>query len=263
MFKGEPGTRKSTCALSYPGPQYWFSWDRKMVNLKLPAKHWKLPAGHYTHDDYSDWNKAEIKLKQLQTTCPYKTIIVDSITSCGDAIMGQTKKLKSGQTRKSGAQSGKMISGIMVNELEDYNAEASAILDLVSMLKDVHEYHNVNVIIIAHVIQAEYRSITGETHFARSIVTAAKKVAAKIPVYCQEIYHFNIDRGFDVSGEGSYSLLTQHTGDDYAITSLPLPKKIVFGNDPLYSRWIKPALDEISTSETTSQTTETTEKKGW
>jgi hypothetical protein len=33
MFKGEPGTRKSTQALSFPGPQYWFSWDRKMNGI--------------------------------------------------------------------------------------------------------------------------------------------------------------------------------------------------------------------------------------
>ena len=35
MFKGEPGTRKSTQALSFPGPQYWFSWDRKMNRVSF------------------------------------------------------------------------------------------------------------------------------------------------------------------------------------------------------------------------------------
>ena len=42
MFKGEPGTRKSTQALSFPGPQYWFSWDRKMNGIYLPMKKWGI-----------------------------------------------------------------------------------------------------------------------------------------------------------------------------------------------------------------------------
>lgn len=249
MFKGEWGTRKSTSALSYPGPQYWFSHDKKMRSMILPMKHFGISPADVAYDDYNDWGKTEKKLKELQTTCPYKTIIVDSITSLGDSIMGQAKKAKVGVTRKSGASGGMSVAGIQVNELEDYNAESSAIADMISMLKDIHTYHKVNVILIAHVIQVEYRSVSGETHFSRSIVTAAKKVAAKIPAYCDEVYHFNIDRGFEAGGEGSYALLTEHTGDDYARTGLPLPKKIVFGNDPLYSKYIVPAIQKLKTSE--------------
>jgi AAA domain len=258
LFKGEPGTRKSTCALSYPQPQFWLSWDKKMRSMLLPMKHFGINPNQVHYEDYSDWSKAEMKLKQLQTDCPYKTVIADSITSCGDSIMGQTKKLKVGSTRKSGATAGKLVGGIGVNELEDYNAEASALLDMISMLKDIHQYHKVHVILIAHVIQVEYKSVTGETHFSRSIVTAAKKVAAKIPAYCEEVYHFNIDKGdFAVDAGGSYALLTEHTGDDFARTSLPLPKKVVFGNENLYSKYILPAMNELKGSKPAQTTTDT------
>ena len=267
MMKGEPGTRKSTSALSYPTPQFWLSWDRKMNGLLLPAKEWGVNPVDINYEDYQDWSRAELKLKQLQTTCNYKTIVADSITSLGDAIMGQAKKLKQGATRKSGASAGKSIAGIEVNELEDYNAESAAILDLISMLKDIHEYHGVHVILIAHVIQAEYRNTTNNTtHISRQIVTAAKKVAVKIPAYCEEVYHFNIDRGFEAGGEGAYSLLTEHTGDDFARTSLPLPKKIVFGNQPIYSRFVRPAMDQLKQTkpETKPQPTVTqTSQEGW
>ena len=248
LFKGEPGTRKSTAALSYPTPQFWLSWDKKMRSLLLPMKEWGINSTDIHYEDYSDWSAAERKIKSLQVNCNYKTIIADSITSCGDSIMGQAKKLKSGTTRKSGSSAGKTISGIEVNELEDFNAEASALLDMISMLKDIHQYHKVHVIMIAHVIQAEYRNTTNNTtHISRQIVTAAKKVAAKIPAYCEEVYHFNIDRGgnFEAGGEGSYALLTEHTGDDFARTSLPLPKRIIFGNEPLYGKYIKPAMDRL------------------
>jgi len=265
LFKGEPGTRKSTCALSYPQPQFWLSWDKKMKSMLLPMKNFGINPNQVSYEDYSDWSKAEMKLKQLQTSCPYKTIIADSITSCGDSIMGQAKRLKTGTTRRSGAAAGKQIAGIEVNELEDFNAEASALLDMISMLKDIHQYHKVHVILIAHVIQVEYKSVTGETHFSRSIVTAAKKVAAKIPAYCEEVYHFNIDKGFVEGAGGSYALLTEHTGDDFARTSLPLDKKIVFGNEPLYGRYILPAMNRLKADKpTTTEKVEPIETKtGW
>ncbi len=265
LFKGEWGTRKSSEAVSFPGPQYWFSYDKKMRSLILPMKNFGVKMSDISYDDYDDWNKADQKLRGLKTNCPYKTIVMDSITSLGDSIMGQTKRGKQGTTRASGAKAGMQIAGIQVNELEDYNAESSAIADMISMLKDIHTYHKVNVILIAHVIQVEYRSVAGETHFSRSIVTAAKKMAAKIPAYCEEVYHFNIDRGMEAGGEGSYALLTTHTGDDYARTSLPLPKKIVFGNEPLYSKYIVPAITSLKETKVVNEQPPTNKptEDGW
>lgn len=246
MFKGEPGTRKSTQALSYPTPQYWFSWDRKMRALVLPMKHWGIDPKLINYDDYDDWNNARARLEKMQSDCPFKTIVADSLTLCADAALRQTLKLKYGKVRQSGAEAGKTIAGIAINELEDYNAEASALQELLALLKDIHAYHKVNIILIAHVIQADYKTVTGETHMSRTIVTAAKKIAAKIPAHCDEVYHFNIEKGWvEGGGGGNYALLTEHTGDDFARTALPLPKKIVFGNDPLYSKYIVPAIAEL------------------
>src|SRR5438552_11504057 len=84
LFKGEPGTRKSTAALSYPKPSYWFSFDGKMNALSIPMKLWQIDPKLITFDDYTDWTKARNKLEQLQVNCPYKTIVIDSITSCAD-----------------------------------------------------------------------------------------------------------------------------------------------------------------------------------
>lgn len=251
MFKGEPGTRKSTCALSYPKPIYYFSWDRKMRSLLLPMRAWNIDPKEIQYDDYDDWSKARKKLEELQLNCAYKTIVIDSVTSLADCTLSQTMKLKKGQTRASGNQAGKVVGGIAINELEDYNAESAALAEMVALTKDIHTFHKVNVILIAHVIQADYKSVSGETHMSRTIVTAAKKIAAKIPAYCEEVYHFNIEKGIDVSAGGNYALLTQHTGDDFARTSLPLPKKILFGDNPLYSSYVKPAIDSLKTSLTT------------
>lgn len=247
MFKGEPGTRKSTQALSFPGPQYWFSWDRKMNGIKLPMRRWGIDPKHVTFDDYDDWTAPKKKLEQLQVNCPYKTIVCDSLTSMADMTLRQTTRLKYGVTRSSGAQAGKLIAGIAVNEIEDYNAESAALQELIALTKDINAYHKVNIILVAHVVKAEYRDTTKKTtHISRQIVTAGKNVAAKIPAYCGEVYHFNIKSGMQEGSGGDYTLLTEHTGDDFARSALGLDKEIVFNDKPLYETYIKPAIANMN-----------------
>lgn len=245
MFKGEPGTRKSTQALSYPKPMYWLSYDWKMRALNLPMKAWGINPKEIVFDDLTDWESGRNKLEKLQVDCPYKTVVVDSVTSLADSILRQTMKLKSGKSRSSGAAAGKMIGGIPVQEIEDFNAEASALSEMVALTKDIHKFHKINVILIAHVIQVDYKELSGVTHVSRSLVTAAKKIAAKLPAYCDEVYHFNVESAIDLSKGGEYALLTLHTGADFARTTLPLDSKIVFGNEPLYKGWIEPAIKKL------------------
>ena len=248
MFKGEPGTRKSTQALSFPTPQYWFSWDRKMMALKIPQRKWGIPDDAIDYDNYDDWNKGVKKLERFRSNCPYKTIVIDSITSCADTILRKVIQSRAGQTRASGDAAGKMIAGIPVSEIEDFNAEATALSELLALTKDIQSYHKINVILIAHVIQADYKSLTGKTHVSRTIVTAAKKIAAKIPAYCDEVYHFNITGG-GFGTEGNYGLLTTHTGDDFARTTLPLEREIAFGDKPIYETYLKPAIEKMKPTE--------------
>lgn len=268
MLKGEPGTRKSTAALSFPTPQYWFSWDQKMNGILIPAHKWGIDMKQVHYDDYSDWSTAKLKLEKLQLNCEYNSLIFDSLTSCADMTLHQTLKSKAGMTRQSGAKAGKLIAGIAVNEIEDYNAESSALQELIALTKDIQKYQKsqgrfVNIILIAHVVQAEYRNtLTNETHVSRTIITAGKKVAPKIPAYCSEIYHFNIKKGFDADAGGKYALLTQHTGDDFARTALPLEKEIVFEDQPLYSTFIKPAIEKLLPQKSQSQQPEQQFKVG-
>ncbi len=241
LLKGEPGLRKSTCALSYPTPQYWISTDQKMEALTLPSKRWGINPKDIQFDDYTDWDKPRAKLEQLQVNCPFKTIIIDSITSIGDCMTRQVKKIKS----KDG--SGKLIGGIPVSGFEEFNAESSAFQEMIALLKDIHKFHKVHIILIAHVLGARKDNDANKlTHHSRIIVTGAEKISAKIACYMTEVYHFNIEQAFDVdSGEGKYGLLTTHTGNDFARTSLPLERKINFNNDPLYEKYIQPAIDKL------------------
>jgi len=239
LMKGEWGTRKSTCSLTYPGPIYYIDWDKKMKALHIPMRAWGIDPRTIEYDSYKDWDAPRQKLEQFQVNCKFKTIVIDTITSGADSINRQTLQNK-GKDDK-----GKRIGGIPVNSIEDYNAEDSALKELIALTKDIHLYHKCNIILIAHVIQKEIKT-AGGTHMARLLVTAGKGIAQKIPGYCDEIYHFNIIPEVDTSKEPNYTLRTTHTGDDYARTSLPLQSQIVFNNRPLYPDFIKPAVDKMN-----------------
>lgn len=247
MLKGEPGTRKSTHALSYPRKQFWFSWDRKMSGILVPAKKWGIPLNEIDYEDYDDWNKPRIKLEQFQVQCPYKTLVFDSLTSCADMTLRQTLKLKAGTTRQSGAKAGKQIAGISVNEIEDYNAESSALNELVALTKDIHAFHKVNIILIAHVMDASYTNVTTQsTIISRTIVTAGKRVAAKIPAYCTEVYHHGIEKSMVEGQGGDYIAITENTGNDFARTALGLPTKLLLsGEKSLYGDYVLPAIEKL------------------
>jgi hypothetical protein len=240
MFKGEPGTRKSTAALSYPTPQYWISTDQKMEAMMLPAKRWGVKMSEVQYDDYTDWDKPRAKLEQLQVNCPFKTIIVDSITSIGDAMTRQVRKFKTQDN------TGKKIGNIPVSGFEEFNAESAAFQELIALLKDIHKFHGVHVILIGHILGARKDNDANKlTHHSRIIVTGAEKISAKIAAYMTEVYHFNIKPAFEADKEGQYGLMTVHTGNDYARTSLPLPQEIMFNNEPLYERYILSAINQL------------------
>lgn len=248
MLKGEPGTRKSTAALSFAelGDMFWFSFDRKMSGLLVPMRKWGIDPKKIQFEDYSDWDKPRQQLEKFIFGCPYKTLVIDSLTSMADMTLHQTLTAKAGLLRKGGKTAGKMVAGIAVNEIEDYNAESAALQELIALTKEIHITYKVNIILIAHVVQAEYRNtLTNETHVSRTIITAGKKVAPKIPAYCGEVYHFDIKKGPVIGEGGQYKLLTENTGDDFARTALDLPREIIFNDKPLYSGWIKPAIDKM------------------
>lgn len=243
MLKGEPGTRKSTCALSYPMPQYWISTDLKMNALTLPAQKWGIDLRRIEYDDYTDWDTPKRKLDQLETTCRFKTIIVDSITSIGDNMNLQISRVK--------GKSAYQIGGITVPTIEDYKAEASAFQQLMALLGSIRRYHKIHVVIIAHVVgQRSNNDGNKLTHHSRVIVTGGDKISAKISSYAHEAYHFNIQPGTTDDEVGSYTCLTAHTGNDYARTSLDLPQEIVFNDRQLFSNWIAPAIARMKAKPT-------------
>lgn len=253
LFKGEPGTRKSTSALSFPLPQYWFSVDKKMNALVIPARKWGIDFSKIEYDDYSSWSSASgnilSKLEKFRLNCSYRTIVIDSITSVGDSVNLQILGLKIGQKNQQGQDKGSTIGGIPINTLDDYKAEASAFSQLIAILKDINGYARTNIILIGHVIGERKATETGGiTSASRTLITGGKTISGKISAYCDETYHFNA-RASPEAGKIEYSVYTRHSGEDFARTTLPLETKIEFNDDPLYEKWIKPAIEKLQKGE--------------
>lgn len=244
MLKGEPGTRKSTQALSFPGPQFWFSTDKKMEALLLPAKDWGVSFTDIDYEEFktdaTGFDKIIDRLRKFKVNCKYKTIIIDSITSLGSTINTQTV-----QSKLLGPGTVKKVGGIPVNSIEDYNAEAAGFRDVMDAVQDIRIYHKINIILVAHVVGERAKDEASTTHQSRIIITGGKTISGKIASLCGEVYHFDIKKNPDVTKEGTYGLITVHTGDDFARTSLGLPRRIDFGNKPLYLTYIQPAINKL------------------
>jgi hypothetical protein len=117
---------------------------------------------------------------------------------------------------------------------------------MMALLKDIHKFHRVNIILIAHVVgQRKDDEKNKLTHHSRVIITGGDKISGKISSYMTEVYHFDVKSGFAETDEGEYGLFTSHTGNDYARTSLPLERNIKFNSEPLYERWIAPAIKKL------------------
>lgn len=182
------------------------------------------------------------RLDELEESCPYKTVVCATLTSYVDIVLeGLANK---GGSRASGAEAGKKIGGIKVNELEDFNGETAAIaFNLIKTLKRLQK-KGINIILEAHVMHYEFKDKVGTVHHERTLLTGGKKAAAKIPGYFNEIFQFEVDTEFN--GDTKYIAHTVATMDDFAKTSFPsLPKKIDWTGKDFYEEVFKYIPKEI------------------
>ena len=89
IFKGESGEGKSVAALSFPNA-YVFDFDAKMPSIA--TKH--FPEKEIFYDTFEDIFQIDQRLIEFSISCPYETIIVDSITGLVNIIMNSVGQVK-------------------------------------------------------------------------------------------------------------------------------------------------------------------------
>jgi hypothetical protein len=237
LFKGEVSSGKSIAAASFPNP-YVFDMEsriRSVAAYHFPRGKRDLSYDTYTREDSPKFDKRWdefIELSKMKRF-PYDTVIVDSLTSCADLLLQHVIRLK-GLDGK-----GKKIAGIAVNSIEDYNAETAMLTELVMFLQQIKCKYK---ILVAHVIKTEKTNLNDDSSVVtRQLLTGGKKIAARIPGYFDEIYHFEQR---SVGNKPQFVARTVNSGEDFARTTLKLPKEIDFTNRNFFEI-IEPSIQEV------------------
>lgn len=232
LAKGKPGAGKSIGLSSFPKPMYIFDFDgrsraiKRWWEMKDPKEMVGIEADIYTANDFSKFQAKGDEM--MGNPKKYATVIADSLTTCVDMILQYSKGLRGVDTTR---DKKRRIGTIQLLEIEDYNAETMALGDMMEFFRRLpchfwltaHELHVV-----------EKNILTNTIHESRTLMTAGKKIGAKMPVYFDEIWHFGQEPSMNVLDPPQYVISTAQVGEAYAKTSLGLPTSINWTNKNLF-----------------------------
>ena len=228
LFKGHNGTGKTiaACAKEFR-PVYIFNCEGRFESVVNYYKNRPEGLKDIEVDDFpigSGYYKLDQKLDELVKRPEYKTVLMSSLTSFIYVILNHLIKAKSGQTTKSGQQAGMKIGGIPVNELQDYNAEDSAIINDLIAFFQLMKAQGTNCILEAHITPYDIISLEGGQRVATTInqiLTKGKKAPAAVPGFFNEIWLFTKHFEGIVVGEQKphYHVNTMGTSTDDCKTS--------------------------------------------
>jgi hypothetical protein len=238
IFKGDSGEGKSVAALSFPNA-YVFDFDRKMPSIA--QKH--FPESETDFETFEDIFQIDQRLIKFSMSCPYETLIVDSITGLVNIVMDSVGNVKSESVTDilSRTSSGKNKSIEMMG-IDYYSAEDRFCTYFIDKLKTLwaRESNPKHVIVIAHVVTVDSAPNlkTKVITRTRSIVSKGKKFAAWLPTGFDNVYIFGRqlpDMG-DINQSVKRIIKTESFGEDSAKCSYNFPETIDFTNGSLYEK---------------------------
>lgn len=239
LMKSDPGLGKTIAACSFAifGDVYLAYFDKRVpIEVLTFFKRYRpdlLERIHY--DSYSAPNCHEFYnwlVRQQKNPGQYAAIIVDSVTNFTSAAVNWSlfeKKL---------TKSDEMF----LPQFDEYKVETSMITQCLDMCKSQPWFN----IWTAHPlpkldIKGSSRSMSVTT--SQSLVSYGNKVGALIPGQFMEIYHFG--RTYD----GKRFIYTDMVGNDFAKTSLNLPKQFdITVNSPTDQLFAEKWRDAVNTS---------------
>jgi hypothetical protein len=242
LFKGPSGSGKSVGALSFPVP-YVFDFDHKLP--AIARKH--FPGKSVEYDTFDDINDVANLIKSWlsgQVSCPYETLIYDSITSLARLIMNSIAKAKGEDTPTMlktilATRGGQKMVELMGYDY--YNAEVRFIDWILSANKLLWSApgNPKNIIFIAHIVTVETKPDlkTKMVTKTRSIMALGNRAPAMIPGEFDEVYMFGTSEQGGLDSPESqihHHVITQTSGEDDAKTAYNLARETDFTKKSLY-----------------------------
>lgn len=218
ILKGRPGTAKSCAALTFPKPMYIFDLDGRIKSLVKwcgEMGYADLLAG-VEFDYYSprDFAKFKSRIDAFEIHCKYKTVVLDSLTAAGDIMIAYANAIKG---------TGNKVGEIKIPGFEEYGAEYAGLTSSMEILRSLP---STIAVVTAHVVETSQKKPDGTFVSYQRLLTAGKPVAAKLPIYFNHIFHFDVETSINVGGKNKYVVYPDHAGDDWARTEYPLTEKI-------------------------------------
>ena len=185
QLNGKPGAGKTGMAGSFHkhGPMRVFDFDNKLGIIKSLYPEIDIRYDNYGSDNFqnfmSDW-------ESLQDKCPWKVILVDSLTTLSNTcvVYQLLVKGKMGKTTKGGVQT---------SGYDEINGETAIITKMLEIMNVINKKFEATVILTTHPV-AKIEG-TGENAVkTTSIAAYGFKVPSLVPSYFDEIYHVKVDR---------------------------------------------------------------------
>jgi hypothetical protein len=213
---GHTGSGKSVAAASFAklGPIKFFDFDGRMKSVRKVYPNYDIDYDTYGPDTLID--KFRPEFNSLARNCPWKTIVLDSLTSLSmTAITAQL--LVKGLTNKGKTTGG----GLAITSWDEINGETvfiSQILDLCKVLP-------CNVIMTFHPIERTVGT-EGKTEKITTVVSYGHKINQISLNYFDEVYYLEVDKGFTDSDPTKRIAFTDTSTKAIAKSALPIPAKL-------------------------------------
>jgi hypothetical protein len=243
MLKGESGAGKSIQANSFP-EVYNFDFDhrlqavRRFFAKKNPEK--KIHGRSYQIDEFPKAYELLESWAEGKVRCPYQALNFDTSTTIIDAILyyvnyakGQTQSKAKSDSGDTGFGMSLKLGILSLPPLDDFRWLIKGFQDMLALARQID---NVHVILCCHIQQVTEKK--GKTSVSRSVL-ANQGLAQKLPVSFDEIYHMDVEGGVLPTDKTKRIIVTEHSGEDFARTSLNLPPRIDVTNKLLYDHIIQ------------------------
>lgn len=238
MIKGESGAGKSIQANSFP-EVYNFDFDHRLQAVKRffakrdPEK--KIHGRSYQIDEFPKAYELLESWADGRVRCPYLGINFDTSTTIIEAILhyvnyakGQVTSKAKGDAGDSGFGMSLKLGILSLPPLDDFRWLIKGFQDMLALARKID---NVHVILCCHIQQVTEKK--GKTSVSRGVL-ANQGLAQKLPVSFDEIYHMDVEGGLLATDKTKRIIVTEHSGEDFARTSLNLPARIDVTDKLLY-----------------------------